>query len=510
MSGSESAEVSTASMSREKSFGALEPALAVDWHPTRNGALTPFDVARRSRLDVWWVGPTCGHVWHTSVHSRAVDGSGCLVCVNKQVQPGVNDLQANAPEIADEWHPILNGELLATQVSRYSHKRYWWQCRDCSHAWRAQPANRKSPSGCPACAGRVLVVGQNDLKSQRPDLAAELDVAQNNDIDAAALTLRSSKMAHWQCHTCGHRWRKRVNTRVDDGLGCPGCSGRAVVAGRNDLTTAHPDVGAEWHPVRNQPTTPDSVLPGSNTRFWWKCASCQHEWQATPNARIGGGTGCPVCSNRKTIAGLNDLASQVPELAKEWHPTANGGLRPVDLVSRSNKRVWWKCSAGHEWEASPNDRVGGRGCAKCSAWGTSKSEQLIFEWLGHGPLGDFLTGGGDVAVPVAWRKRTSMSVDILTRPFRDEPGVVIEYDGSYFHSTPESTARDLAKTQALLGAGYYVVRIRENRLPLLPLRHDRLLQISHRWSGESEHLVNTIETIEHWVASMGYLESTAA
>ena len=39
------------------------------------------------------------------------------------------------------------------------------------------------------------------------------------------------------------------------------------------------------------------------------------------------------------------------ELAKEWHPTKNGSLTPADLTLGSNKRVWWICSKGHEWQA---------------------------------------------------------------------------------------------------------------------------------------------------------------
>ena len=34
------------------------------------------------------------------------------------------------------------------------------------------------------------------------------------------------------------------------------------------------------------------------------------------------------------------LAINRPELAKEWHPTKNGNLTPVDVSTGSNKNVW--------------------------------------------------------------------------------------------------------------------------------------------------------------------------
>ncbi len=48
------------------------------WHPTKNGGLTPADVAQSSRIAVWW---RCekGHEWQTQVASR-ISGTGCPHC----------------------------------------------------------------------------------------------------------------------------------------------------------------------------------------------------------------------------------------------------------------------------------------------------------------------------------------------------------------------------------------------------------------------------------------------
>ncbi|MBT6207676.1 MAG: zinc-ribbon domain-containing protein [Francisellaceae bacterium] len=39
------------------------------------------------------------------------------------------------------------------------------------------------------------------------------------------------------------------------------------------------------------------------------------------------------------------------QLAQEWHKEKNGKLKPEDVTKNSNKKVWWQCKKGHEWEA---------------------------------------------------------------------------------------------------------------------------------------------------------------
>ena len=39
---------------REKSLAAVRPDLLSEWHPTKNGDLTPYDVRPCSDKKVWW------------------------------------------------------------------------------------------------------------------------------------------------------------------------------------------------------------------------------------------------------------------------------------------------------------------------------------------------------------------------------------------------------------------------------------------------------------------------
>lgn len=112
----------------------------------------------------------------------------------------------------------------------------------------------------------------------------------------------------------------------------------------------------EWNWDKNFDFDPGKLSIGSNKKVWWKCNK-GHEWQAIISNRYKG-RGCPICGNRQVLVGYNDLLSVFPGVAAEWHPTLNGNLKPDDIISRSGKTVWWKCSyCGHEFQKKVVQRV---------------------------------------------------------------------------------------------------------------------------------------------------------
>ena len=59
------------------------------------------------------------------------------------------------PEIANQWHEDLNGQITPDKVFPKSNKEFWWRCSSNSnHIWKASP-NTRVRSGCPFCAGKI-------------------------------------------------------------------------------------------------------------------------------------------------------------------------------------------------------------------------------------------------------------------------------------------------------------------------------------------------------------------
>jgi hypothetical protein len=145
---------------------------------------------------------------------------------------------------------------------------------------------------------------------------------------------------------------------------------RRPTLGVNDLQSQHPELAKEWHPTKNGNLKPTDVTRSSNNNAWWQCSSySDHVWFAAINNRSKlKGAGCPFCSGKIVLMGFNDLLSTEPELAKKWHPTKNGILKPSEVSKGTTKKIWWQCSKypEHEWESLICNRLKYNECPICT------------------------------------------------------------------------------------------------------------------------------------------------
>ena len=303
-------------------------------------------------------------------------------------------LAATHPDLAKEWNYEKNGAITPDVVTAGSVRKVWWRCGK-GHEWQTAIYNRAGAeqSGCPYCAGQKVIPGFNDLATLRPDLAAEWNSERNEGLRSLDVTASSGKKVWWICAE-GHEWEATIANR-GKGRGCPYCGNKRVLAGFNDLATTNADLAAEWHPTMNGELSPQDVMAGTRKKVWWLCAK-GHEWSASV-ANRSNGCGCPVCSGKKVVPGINDLATVNPNLAEQWNAERNKPLDPQQVSSGSGKKVWWVCARGHEWEASISSRHKGAGCPYCAGQraipgetdlGTTRPE-LAAEW--HPSKNDGLT-----------------------------------------------------------------------------------------------------------------------
>ena len=223
------------------------------------------------------------------------------------------------------------------------------------------------------------------LAVRRPDLMVDWDTDAEENPDPYAIGEHSHGKVSWRCHRCGHRWRQSPKVR-SHGRGCPACGRRRIIEAtveRNQqppprersLGTLRPDLLTEWHPTRNQGIDPFAISRGSERKVWWRCASCQTEWQTAVNDRTRPTPhGCPTCSLAKRAAGLTvvpserSFATRYPHLLAEWHPTRNGDLDPYTVAASSDRQFWWRCRyCASDWQTSPAARRHSPGgCPTCA------------------------------------------------------------------------------------------------------------------------------------------------
>lgn len=343
----------------------VAPEVAKEWHPTLNGDLNPSDYGKSSKTKVWWLCPQ-GHAYYSQIANRVKNGAGCPYCSGKKGLSGHNDLLTVFPEIAADWHPTMNGELKPSNVTKCSSVSVWWLCQR-GHAYQAKISQRVSEnSGCPYCAGVKVLIGYNDLGTVCPELAAEWDQSKNGELTPSDVLFSSEKKHYWLCPK-GHSYTASIKNRSINNTGCPYCSGQKALKGYNDLTTVAPEVAREWHPTKNGDLKPSDFIKGSTKKVFWLCPN-GHEYKAEIGKRAGKRhSGCPYCSGKRLLKGFNDLETCYPEIAKEWHPTLNGDLKPCDITKGNDKKVSWLCPQGHIYEAKILHRtITGSGCPYCS------------------------------------------------------------------------------------------------------------------------------------------------
>ena len=263
----------------------------------------------------------------------------------------------------------------------------------------------------------------------------------------------SNKRVWWKCDVCGHEWMTTPNNRTR-GTGCPACSNKILVKGKNDLASLYPEIAKKWHPTKNA-MRPDEVFAHSRAKVWWICEKDnRHVFVAKISHLTEGRIFCPICSNQQIMVGVNDLATTNPELLKEWDYEKNL-LTPQQVTYGTNKKVWWKCLKGHSWQAVIASRGGLQktACPKCKnelrvslpektlSFYLSKTLQVEeskhFPWLGYREI--------DLYLPTL--------------------NLGIEYDGRQWH---KNTERDILKDDLCHKNGLTLLRIREDGCPVYP------------------------------------------
>lgn len=407
------------------------PKLASEWHPTKNGSLTPYDVSSGSGDKAWWICEK-GHEWEAQIASRNI-GCGCPTCAGDIIEVGFNDLATVRPDIAAQWHPTLNGDLKPSNVTVRKGINVYWICEE-GHIWNAKISNRtdpKQPTNCPVCSGKKVLVGYNDLATKRPDLALEWHPTKNGDKTPEEYTTMSNAKIWWFCYK-GHEWEASIDKRTI-GERCPICFGESktsfpeqaifyylskyTVAYNRYKTESNIEIdvflpeynigieydGAYYHkgePAKKRENNKNnqleqmgitliriketknltSVMDIQNT-IYSKAGYSDEELTTTIKELIS-----LVSKKINTTIDINvdvsrdrieiyeqyvlsekdsSLLIKNPILAKEWNYNKNGVLQPDTFTLGSNKKVWWICDKGHEWEATINSRNKGAGCPEC-------------------------------------------------------------------------------------------------------------------------------------------------
>ena len=258
-----------------------------------------------------------GHVF-TATPNTILGGSWCRRC--RLGIPSIEEMRAIAEK--------RGGQCLSKRyVDNSTHLR--WRCR-AGHEWRAVPKHVKRGSWCPACAGKILTIG--DLRA---------DARRRGGACLSNRYVNSTTPLRFRCAR-GHVFESPP-TYVRGGNWCPDCNPckrgsvgrmRQVAASRGGRCISRTYVNAR-------------------TKLTWECSK-GHRWDTTPS-HVVHGSWCPSCagSAQETIADMQRMAEEL------------GGRCLSRTYVKSRVRLRWQCRRRHRFEATPMAVMGGRWCLVC-------------------------------------------------------------------------------------------------------------------------------------------------
>lgn len=361
---------------------------------------------------------------------------------------------SDIPELAREWDFEKNiSDLTPDKITVGSNRIVWWRCAK-GHSWKDAVVKRTHGKPCPYCTNRRVLIGYNDLATLYPKLANEWDYSNNVGVDINTVVPGCTKKVSWKCSSCGHIWVASIQSRTRKGTGCPICAKKVAVKHHRETflqkngCLQDAKLLESWDYEKNAPLKPENVTASSSKSVWWKCPVCGYSWKAKVGNRTHG-RGCPLCSNRVLVKGVNDLETCNPALAAEWDFTKNAPLTPADVFPKSGRKYSWICPKGHSYSATVLHRASGTNCPICnSGRQTSFAEQAVFYYIKN-LFPDAISRYKDIF-------NNGMELDI----FVPSKKLAIEYDGAFWHKEKNSE-RDRLKYRICQNNNIYLIRIRE-------------------------------------------------
>jgi hypothetical protein len=337
------------SPTKDYNFVTQFPDHAKDWHPKKNGDLTPWDVTPYSNLDVYWKRRDKPFdEWQAKVSARTsksgtggkgyrskLKGSSLfesliywqLKAIFKDTENRIKkegreiDICIPSLKLGVEYDSLLYHE---SKKARDRSKIRWLEQK----GWK------------------ILRLRQFGLKKERRD-----DLILEKGDDGSFKWLVAEKIIRF----IGVRVKKGVR-RLKAYL-----KGKKLknltrfrqsvihihnVALESSLQFRYPEVAKAWDYKKNYPLTPRDVSHRNSRTYGFRCLKCGHCFSSATNNMIRSlqykSKGCSACTGR-LVTPRNNLKAKNPQLIKSSWDYLKNKASPESFSINSNKCAYWIC-----------------------------------------------------------------------------------------------------------------------------------------------------------------------
>lgn len=281
------------------------PNLAAEWHPNKNGDLSPTNVSHGMATKIWWICPE-GHEYTASLLHRSA-GTNCPICNSgrqtsfaeqavyfyiKKLFPDAlnryNELFSNSMEL-DIYIPSIklaieyDGMAWHKSDKLEREKRKYKLCKE--KGIKLIRLMEKPPEG------GILLTADESLTILDGNMYEKKHLEKCIRMLLDKLDPESNM---WTRNKAVFRNTIDINIERDEAE-----IRKFMTNLRNgSFAEMYPELAKEWHPTKNGDLTPEKIKPHSSIRIWWKCKDCTTDYCTTASHRVYG-TGCPKCGIEK-------------------------------------------------------------------------------------------------------------------------------------------------------------------------------------------------------------------
>ena len=318
-------------------LASTHPNIAKEWHPTKNGNLTPYDVTYGQRKQVWWMCQQ-GHEYQSSINNRTnKENTQCPICYSGRQTSFAEQafyyyLKQLYPDAINRFKADFLGKMELDIYIPSTHIAIEYD----GEAWHKNEKvdrERKKYQICKEHEIYLIRLKEKDYTGEKnadecfifPDLyrAKKLDY-----IIPKLLNKLDTKIV--DIYNINNTWIKNYDVNIKrDRIKILSCF--ATQHKKDSFAEKCSEIAKEWHPTKNENLTPYMFKPHSNHKVWWKCSECGYEYEATIGHRVSG-TGCIKCSTKRSAEKRGRVVYMID-------PVTNKIIRKFNTISMVKKEL---------------------------------------------------------------------------------------------------------------------------------------------------------------------------
>ena len=370
--------------SREQNFAITYPHLILVWDFEKNKQL-PEKFTTKSNKVVFW---KCelGHRWEKSIKQTVLQNGKCLICQEKKSVSKSYNLENKYPELMKFWDYENNLNPPST-FTPFSSKVVYWKCVN-GHNYQQNIVNKtRSKYGCPHCKVKG---SRNEVRLFCELKSIGIEVYLRHKINGIEFDIYLPQLKFAIEYDGAYYHRNRVDADKKKNLAAEKLHLRLFRIREHPLVLFGLDDILITGKILKKTQVNDifikilqGVVPEIELVDYCDQLEFQNELQYFEELKY-------LIQPKEEDA----ITNTHPKVADEWDYEKNHPLTPDQFSYGSEKKVWWRCSKMHSWNAAIDKRTGSKrdnpqNCLICSNAIPHPEYNLLTEITGVSDLWDY-------------------------------------------------------------------------------------------------------------------------